>query len=138
HAGHEGARPDHRNHHEPDVPELASRVATDRPAKLVRNYLAAVLACGFLFADTGRIAEAVREAGDDYRQGKHAEAEKATAEALSLIDGRRGSPDFEVAECLNTIGALVYSLGDLDRAEQLFQRSRQGYAALVGQDDPRL
>ena len=104
----------------------------------MRNYLAAFLACGFLFADTGRIAEAVREAGDYYRQGKHAEAEKATAEALSLIDGRRGPPDFEVAEGLNTLGALVYSLGDLERAGQLFQRSRQAYQALVAPDDPRL
>lgn len=100
--------------------------------------LAALLAAGSLRADTNRLLDAVQEAADYYRRGLHAEAQKAAAEAFSLLENSRSSPDFDAAASLNNLGSLVYAQGDLDRAEQLFQRSREAYQALAGADDTRL
>jgi tetratricopeptide (TPR) repeat protein len=100
--------------------------------------LAALLAAEPLRADTNRLLDAVQKAADYYRRGLHAEAQKAAAEALSLLENSRSSPDFDAAASLNNLGSLVYAQGDLDRAEQLFQRSREAYQALAGADDTRL
>lgn len=100
--------------------------------------LAALLAAGSLRADTKRLLDVVQGAADYYRRGLHGEAQKATAEALSLLESSRSSPDFDAAASLNNLGSLVYAQGDLDRAEQLFQRSREAYQALAGADDTRL
>ena len=91
--------------------------------------LSIFLAAASLGADTNGLAEAVRKAGEYYRQGLHREAEKAAAEALSILEDNRGAQDFDMAASLNNLGSLVYAQGDLDRAEQLFQRSREAYQA---------
>jgi len=96
-----------------------------------------LLTAGFLRADISRLAEAVRKATGYQRQGLYQEAEKAAAEALSLLD-KAGTPDFDVAGSLNDLGALAYAQGELERAERLFMRSRDAYQALAGPDDTRL
>src|SRR5881296_304776 len=100
--------------------------------------LSTLLLTGFLLADTTRLTEVVQKAADYYRQGLHQEAQKAAAEALSLLERNRGWQDFDVAASLNNLASLVYAQGELERAEQLFQRSREAYQALAGPDDTRL
>jgi tetratricopeptide (TPR) repeat protein len=95
-------------------------------------------AAGSLSADTIRVSEVVRRAVDYQRQGLHREAESAAAEALSMLDRSRSSLDFDGAAGLNDLATLAYAQGELDRAEQLFERSRKAYQALTGPDDPRL
>lgn len=94
-------------------------------------------AAGSWSADTIRISEVVRRAVDYQRQGLHREAESAAAEALSMLDRSRSSLDFDGAAGLNDLATLAYAQGELDRAEQLFERSRKAYQALTGPDDPR-
>ncbi len=89
-------------------------------------------------AASDQLVEAVRTAGDLYRQGKQEEASKAVAQALVLLAGRTQQPDFDVASSLNNLGALLYAQGDSDRAEQLFLRSRDAYVLLAGPGDTRL
>ena len=96
--------------------------------------LAAVLPA----ADSNQLLDTVRQAGVYYRQGQHQEAEKAAAEALSMLESRRDPPDFDVAASLNNLGSLLYAQGELDRAGLLFQRSRNAYLSLAGPSDPRL
>jgi tetratricopeptide (TPR) repeat protein len=100
--------------------------------------LSAFWAAGSLSADTIRISEVVRRAVDYQRQGLHREAESAAAEALSMLDRSRSSLDFDGAAGLNDLATLAYAQGELDRAEQLFERSRKAYQALTAPDDPRL
>ena len=99
--------------------------------------LALFLAAGFLRADTSRLTEVVRKAADYHRQGLYRQAEKAAAEALSLLD-KSASPDFDAAASMNDLGSLAYAQGELERAERLFERSREAYQALAGSDDTRL
>ncbi len=100
--------------------------------------LVTLLAAGPLRADTNRLLDVVQKAADYYRRGRHGEAQKAAAEALSLLENSRSSPDFDAAASLNNLGSLVYAQGERDRAEQLFERSREAYLALAGPDDTRL
>ena len=106
--------------------------------KLAILSLWAFWAAGSLSADTIRVSEVVRRAVDYQRQGLHREAESAAAEALSMLDRSRSSLDFDGAAGLNDLATLAYAQGELDRAEQLFERSRKAYQALTGPDDPRL
>ena len=105
-----------------------------RIAKLALFVLPALLQA----AESNRLLEAVRKAGDLYRQGRQAEADRAAAEAIGLIESRRDPPDFAVASSFNNLGALVYARGDLERAERFFARSRDTYLSLAGSSDPRL
>ncbi len=105
--------------------------------RLATLTLSALLATGSLRADTNRLTEVVRRAVDYHRQGLQAEAEKAAAEALSMLDSS-GGPGFDGAAGLNDLASLAYAQGDLGRAAQLFQRSREAYLALAGPDDTRL
>src|SRR5713226_5312711 len=89
--------------------------------RLASLALATLLAAGSLRADI-RVTEAVRKAADYHRQGLYRQAENAAAEALSLLNNGRGSPDFDAAAGLNDLGSLAYAQGQLDRAEQLFER----------------
>jgi tetratricopeptide (TPR) repeat protein len=89
-------------------------------------------------ADSNGLLDAVRKAGDLYRMGKQQEAEKAAAEAISLVENRRDAPDFAVASSFNNLGALLYAQGDLERAERFFARARDAYAELAGPSDLRL
>src|SRR5690242_5377566 len=89
-------------------------------------------------ADSNTLLDVVRKAGDLYRQGKQQEADKAAAEAISMLEIRRDPPDFAVASSFNNLGALVYAQGDLERAGRFFARSRDAYLALAGSSDPRL
>jgi tetratricopeptide (TPR) repeat protein len=100
--------------------------------------LSAFWAAGSLSADTIRMTEIVRRAVDYHRQGRYPEAETAAAEALSRLASTGGSLDFDGAAGLNDLATLAYAQGELDRAEQLFQRSREAYQALAAPDDPRL
>ena len=102
--------------------------------------VAALLALSTLLGAAGsnQIVEMVRKAGDDYRQGHQQEAEKTAAEALTLIDNSSAEPDFDVAAGLNNLGSLAYAKGELARARQLFERSRDIYLALAGPGDTRL
>jgi tetratricopeptide (TPR) repeat protein len=89
-------------------------------------------------ADSNRLLETVRKAGDLYRQGQQQEADRAAAAAMSMLEAWREPPDFAVASSYNTLGALVYAQGDLERAERYFTRSRDAYLRLAGASDPRL
>jgi len=89
-------------------------------------------------ADTNRFTQAVRQAADYSRKGLQREAEAAAAEALSILEGTRGTPHFDVAAGLNTLSSLAYAQGDLERAEELCRRSRQEYEAVAGPEDLRL
>jgi tetratricopeptide (TPR) repeat protein len=89
-------------------------------------------------AESNSLVEAVRKAGDLYRQGQQQQADKAAGEAISMLESRRGPPDFAVASSFNNLGALVYAQGDLERAERFFARSRDAYLSLAGPSDPRL
>ena len=106
--------------------------------RLATLALSAFLAAGSLAADTIRVTEVVRKAVDYHRQGLYREAEGAAAEALSMLENRGGSLDFEVAASYNELASLAYAQGELDRAEQLFQRSREAYQTLARPDDTRL
>jgi tetratricopeptide (TPR) repeat protein len=97
-----------------------------------------LLAVGALSADVSRVTELVRKAGDYYKQGLNQQGEKAADEALSILDNSRGSQDPAAAASLNDLAALAYAQGDLEKAEQLFQRSRAAWQALAGPDDLRL
>jgi tetratricopeptide (TPR) repeat protein len=103
-------------------------------AKLALSALPALLYA----ADSNRLLEAVRQAGDFYRQGQPQEADKFAAEAISILETRPGPPDFAVASSFNNLGSLLYAQGDLDRAERFFTRSRDAYLSLAGASDPRL
>jgi tetratricopeptide (TPR) repeat protein len=89
-------------------------------------------------ADSNGLLDAVRKAGDLYRLGKQQEADQAAAEAVSMLEARRGPPDFAVASSFNNLGALVYAQGDLERAERFFTRARDAYRSLAGPSDLRL
>jgi tetratricopeptide (TPR) repeat protein len=106
--------------------------------RLAALTLSAFLAAGVLGADTTGLREAVRKAADYHRRGLYADAETAVAEALALLENKGGPPDFDIAASLNDLAALAYAQGQLDRAEQLFQRSREAYETLVGPEDTRL
>jgi tetratricopeptide (TPR) repeat protein len=97
-----------------------------------------ILALLLLAASSNTLLDAVRKAGDLYRQGQRPEADKATAEALAILQSRREPPDFDTAWSLNNLGALFYSKGELDRAQAFFERSRDAYLSLAGPADPRL
>ena len=88
-------------------------------------------------AAASRVAEVVRTAAGLHRQGRFLEAEKAAAEALSLLE-KIGAPDFDAAASLNDLATLSFAQGELERAERLLQRSREAYLALAGADDTRL
>jgi tetratricopeptide (TPR) repeat protein len=110
---------------------------------IARRAAAGALALGLTGTASGlgaepRLDETVRRAADLHRRGAYAEAENATAEALRLLESRRGPADFEAAFSLNDLAALAYAQGNLDRAAQLFEQSRDAYRALAGPDDPRL
>src|SRR5262249_11573583 len=129
---------DNWNHHQPVLRQLASCSAVDGTTELVKG-LCTLLIAGSLCAETSRLSEAVRKAGDYSRQGLNQEAEKAVAEALSIADNIQVSEDdFEVAASLNNLASLIYARGELDRAAQLFERCRQAYESLAGPDDTRL
>ena len=105
----------------------------------VRTGLAALVLCGLLLAaDSNSLVEAVRKASDLYRQGQQREADRAAAEAITILEAHREPLDFAVASSYNTLGALVYAQGDLERAERFFTKSRDVYLALAGESDPRL
>ena len=106
--------------------------------KLARLCLAAFLVGELLGAETSTFAAAVRKAADYSRRGQQQEARKAAAEALAMLQSGSGPPDFQTAAGLNDLAALAYAQGDLTRAEQLFERSRRAYDALIAQDDLRL
>ena len=97
-----------------------------------------LLLAASLSAESDQLVEAVRAAGDLYRQGKQEEAAKVVAQALGLLANRSQAPDFDVASSLNNLGSLLYAQGDPDRAGQLFLRSRDAYLYLAGPADTRL
>ena len=87
-------------------------------------------------ADSNRLLEAVRKAGDLYRQGQQQEADQAAAQAISMLESRSDPPDFAVASSCNDLGALIYAKGDLEQAERFFARAREIYLALAGRPTP--
>ncbi|MGH9718653.1 MAG: tetratricopeptide repeat protein [Bryobacteraceae bacterium] len=108
------------------------------PRRLAGLVLLALLGSACLRADANRIREVAGKAVDYQRQGLYQEAERATAEALSLLEEHGSSLDFDVAAGLNDLGSLAYAQGELQRAQELFERSREVYRVLVRPDDTRL
>ncbi len=100
--------------------------------------LTAFLLTGLLYGDSNGLSEAVQKAAQYSRQGRNQEAEKASADALSLLERSPGPLNFDLAANLNTLATLAYARGELNRAAELFERSRDVYQGLVSPDDVRL
>jgi tetratricopeptide (TPR) repeat protein len=100
--------------------------------------LSAFVLTGILLGDSTGLSEAVQKAVEYSRQGRNQEAEKASADALSLLEKSPGPLNFDLAANLNTLATLAYARGELNRAAELFERSRDVYLGLVSPDDVRL